>query len=106
MPEYSGEERRSTERRTVTDKVYEILMDMNVKLTEVHTVVFKNGLAKNVAQLQEDVKDGHLTCPIGKEIAEHIRVHEVKKYQLPAGWVIVFAILTIGVPILMHFIWR
>ena len=80
------------------DQRDEMLVDMHGKVTLMYGVLFDNGLIAKVEKHEEAIKNGHLTCPIGKEITDHIKTGENKKYLVPVWVVILMGALALIAP--------
>ena len=80
------------------DKRDEMIIDMHGKVTQMYGVLYENGYIAKVEDMDRRIREGYLTCPVGKEIAAHLEVHKDRKYSVPVWVVVALAALTLAWP--------
>ena len=79
-----------------------LLLDMHGKVEQMHGVLYLNGLVSKVERHEDMIREGHLTCPIGKNIADHLNDHRERRYSVPVWVVVLIGLVGLAAPLVYH----
>jgi hypothetical protein len=83
-----------------------LLLNIYGKVEQMHGVLYLNGLVAKIGRHEEIIREGHLTCPIGSEIARHLNDHKNRKYNVPVWVVVLVGMIGVASPFVERLVFK